>query len=146
METYAHRHKNTKNSKQNANPMPCRAARLPFSTPPTATVDSHQRHRRGLHAINCHRCGLRHAADRHRNGSKCVKYSTSIKIQKQMHKNLFIAHNIKEMHKNQNENIEILLAYIGSFSFPTDHLFIQGCNQKSNKNIMKKQERRRNMF
>jgi hypothetical protein len=50
------------------------------------------------------------------------------------------------MHKNQNQSIEILLAYIGSFSFPANHLFIQGCNKKSDKNIMKKQERRRNMF
>jgi hypothetical protein len=34
-----------------------------------------------------------------------------------MHKNLFIAHNIKEMHKNQNENIESCLPVLVAFHF-----------------------------
>jgi hypothetical protein len=41
------------------------------------------------------------------------------------------------MHKNQNQSIEIMLTCVGSFSFPANHLFIQGYNQKSDKNIMK---------
>jgi len=70
----------------------------------------------------------------------------SIEIKNQLHKNLFIAHHIKEMHKIKIKRIEILFACIGSSSFPANHLFIQGCNQKSAKNIMKKQERHRNII
>jgi hypothetical protein len=55
IETYEHTHKNTKNSKQNANPWSRHAGPLLFCTPPTAIADSHQRPH-----------GLRHAADRHR--------------------------------------------------------------------------------